>query len=71
MRLAEFKLKDYTEGALTWKIVERIQQTLDTIPKNSMKYFSSTIAKSQGNSIVIDVNVPNQELSINIRNRSI
>lgn len=65
MRLAEFKLIDRTEGALTWKIVERMQRTLESIPKNSMNYFSSTIAQNQNNSIVIDMNIPKREITIN------
>ena len=65
MRLAEFKLIDRTEGALTWKLVERMQRTLESVPKNSMNYFSSIIAKNQNNSIMIDINVPKREIIVN------
>ncbi|NVM29333.1 MAG: hypothetical protein HWN65_10880 [Candidatus Helarchaeota archaeon] len=65
MRLAEFKLIDKTQGSLTWKIIERMQKTLESIPKNTMNYFSSTIARNQSNSIVIDMNIPKREITIN------
>ena len=65
MRLAEFKLIDKTQGRLTWKIVERMQKTLESIPNNSMKYFSSTIANNHNRSVVIDMNIPKREIVIN------
>lgn len=65
MRLAEFKLIDKTQGRLTWKIVERMQKTLESIPNKSMKYFSSTIANNQNRSVVIDMNIPKREIVVN------
>lgn len=67
MHLAEFKLLDRTQGALTWKIVERIQKTLESMPQNSMKYFSSTIARNSDHSIVIDMNIPEREITVNLQ----
>ncbi|MHA1266414.1 MAG: hypothetical protein ACTSRS_14365 [Candidatus Helarchaeota archaeon] len=67
MRLADFKLIDKTQGALTWKIVERIQKTLEGLPKNSMHYFSSTIAHNPGHTIVVDMNILNREIVINLQ----
>ncbi len=67
MRLAEFKLVDYTQGALTWRIVERIQRTIETMPGNSIKYFSSTIVQKPDYSIVVDMNIPNREITINLQ----
>ena len=65
MRLAEFKLIDKTGGALTWRIVERIQKMVEQMPKNSMNYFSSTVAQTKSNSIVVDLDIQNRELTIN------
>jgi hypothetical protein len=65
MKLAEFKLIDKTEGALTWRIVERIQRIVEEMPKNSMNYFSSTVSQNHTNSIVIDMNIPKREIAIN------
>ncbi len=65
MRLADFKLVDRTQGSLTWKIVERMQKTIESIPNNSMNYFSSTIMQNQNNSLVIDMNIPKREIVIN------
>ncbi|MHA1652197.1 MAG: hypothetical protein ACTSYB_18600 [Candidatus Helarchaeota archaeon] len=67
MRLAEFKLVDQTNGRLTWKIIERIQRTLEAMPKNSIKYFSSTIAQSQNSAIVVNMNIPEREIKINLQ----
>ena len=64
MKMAEFKLIDHTNGALTWRIVDRIQKTLQDMPKNTLHYFSSTVAQNQGNAIVIDMNVPKREIII-------
>jgi len=64
MRLAEFRLIDKTKGALTWSIIERIQRVIEEMPKNSMNYFSSTIAQNKTKSIVIDMNISNRELII-------
>lgn len=64
MRLAEFKLIDKTGGALTWRIVERIQRVIEGMPKNSMNYFSSTVAQTKANSIVVDMDIPHKELVI-------
>ncbi len=67
MRLAEFKLIDKTRGALTWKIIERMQNTLESISnKNSMNYFSSIIARNQTNLITIDMNIAKREITINL-----
>ena len=71
MKLAEFKLIDRTQGALTWKIVERIQKTVEEFPDNQMKYFSSMVAKNQGQSVVIDMNVPNREITVNLQKSKI
>ncbi|MDD1776715.1 MAG: hypothetical protein LUQ65_00995 [Candidatus Helarchaeota archaeon] len=65
MRLADFKLIDKTEGALTWRIVERIQKVVEEMPKNPMNYFSSIVSQSRTNSIVIDLDVVKKEISIN------
>ena len=67
MRLAEFKLVDYTKGALTWKIIERVQRTLETVPKNSISHFSSTIAQNCNGSIVVDMNIAQREITINLQ----
>ena len=67
MKLAEFKLIDYTQGVLTWKLIERIQKTLQSIPQNSLNYFSSTIAQNQSNAVVIDMNLPKREITINLQ----
>ncbi|MHA1357356.1 MAG: hypothetical protein ACTSQI_02930 [Candidatus Helarchaeota archaeon] len=66
MRLAEFKLNDQTKGALTWKVIERIQRTLNALPKNSMKYFSSTVARNQTTSVIVDMDLQNKEITINL-----
>jgi len=65
MRLAEFKLIDKTGGALNWKIVERIQQMVEQMPKNSMNYLSSTVAQTKFSAIVVDLDIKNRELTIN------
>lgn len=65
MRLAEFKLIDKTKGRLTWQIVERMQKTLESIPNNSMKFFSSVIAHNQNGTIIIDMDVPKREIVLN------
>jgi hypothetical protein len=67
MRLAEFKLIDKTQGALTWKIVERIQDTLDGLGRNSMQYFSSMISRNAANKIIVDMNIPQREITINLQ----
>ncbi|MFX1293827.1 MAG: hypothetical protein ACFFD2_03055 [Promethearchaeota archaeon] len=66
MRLADFKLIDHTHGILSWKIIERIQKTLESIPKNSIKYFSSTIKQNRNLSIVVDMDIPKREITINL-----
>jgi hypothetical protein len=65
MRLADFKLIDKTEGALTWRIVERIQRIVEEMPKSSMSYFSSTVSQNRTNAIVIDMDISKREISIN------
>ena len=66
MRLAEFKLIDQTKGALTWRVIERIQRTLEALPKNSMNYFSSTVAQNHVNSITVDMDLQNKEITVNL-----
>ena len=65
MRLADFKLIDKTEGALTWHIVERIQRLVEEMPKNPMNYFSSTVSQNRTSAIVVDLDVPKREILIN------
>lgn len=64
MRLPEFKLIDKTSGALTWSIIERLQRMVEELPKNSIKYLSSTVAQSKNSSIVIDMDISKKELII-------
>jgi hypothetical protein len=65
MRLADFKLIDRTQGALTWKIVERIQRLVEDTQNNQVRYFSSIVAHTQQNSIIVDMNLQNKEIIIN------
>ncbi|HUY00921.1 MAG TPA: hypothetical protein VMV49_15270 [Candidatus Deferrimicrobium sp.] len=65
MRLADFKFIDRTQGALTWRIVERIQRLVEETQENQIRSFSSMIAHNQYNSISVDMNLRNREIIVN------